>query len=302
MAENELVISRVFDAPRDLVWKAWTDPRRIAVWWGPSGFGNTVKSMDVRAGGEWLFTMHGPDGTDYPSHVRYREVEAPSELAYLHGEEGSHSFFQVRVSFAESAGAPGKTDVVYRMAFPTAEGKRLAVEKYGAAEGLSQTMGRLETYLRKPGLLLSRVFAAPRASVWYAWTDPIEMRKWWGPVRFTCPGARIDLRVGGSYLLGMRSPEGQEFWGTGIYKEIVPFERLVYTDSFSDAQGKVIPAATLGLPGNWPEIQMVTVAFAELGKGKTLLTVHQESLPPEWRDMTAEGWSTSFDKLAGILD
>jgi uncharacterized protein YndB with AHSA1/START domain len=206
------------------------------------------------------------------------------------------------VSFVESAVDPGKTDMVYRMTFPTAEAKRLAVEKYGAVEGLSQTMERLAAYVCKPGLLISRVFAVRRTSVWKAWTDALHIKKWWGPASFTCPGARIDLRVGGSYLLGMRSPEGKEYWGTGIYKDIVPFEKLVYTDSFSDADGKVIPAASLGLPGNWPELQMVTVTFVEMGKGKTLLTVHQESLPPEWHDMTAEGWSASLEKLAALLD
>jgi uncharacterized protein YndB with AHSA1/START domain len=208
----------------------------------------------------------------------------------------------VKVSFVVSAAGTGKTDMVYRMTFPTAEAKRLAVEKYGAVEGLSQTMERLAAYVCKPGLLISRVFAVRRTSVWKAWTDALHIKKWWGPASFTCPGARIDLRVGGSYLLGMRSPEGKEYWGTGIYKDIVPFEKLVYTDSFSDADGKVIPAASLGLPGNWPELQMVTVTFVEMGKGKTLLTVHQESLPPEWHDMTAEGWSASLEKLAALLD
>lgn len=177
MAENELVVTRRLDAPRDLVWKAWTDPRRISAWYGPSGFGTTVKSMEVRPGGEWLFTMHGPDGTDYPNRIRYREVEAPSKLAYLQSEEGSDSFFRVTVTFAKIPGAPGKTDMVYRMAFPTAKGKDLAVEKYGAAQGLSQSMGRLETYLEKTGLLLSSVLTAPRAAVWKVWTDPVEMKR-----------------------------------------------------------------------------------------------------------------------------
>jgi uncharacterized protein YndB with AHSA1/START domain len=127
------------------------------------------------------------------------------------------------------------------------------------------------------------------------------MEKWWGPEHYTCPGAKIDLRVGGSYLLGMRSPEGQEFWGTGVYKEILPLEKLVYTDTFSDAEGRIVPPSSLGLPGDWQPDQIVTLTFADLGKGKTLLNVHQESLPDEWRDMTAEGWSTSFDKLAAIL-
>jgi uncharacterized protein YndB with AHSA1/START domain len=298
MNDSGLVISRVFDAPRSLVWKAWTDAGRIAAWWGPSGFGNTVKSMDVRTGGQRLFTMHGPDGVAYHNKIFYNEVTVPELLDYHHGEEGEPSYFHVTVRFTEH---DARTDMAYRMVFPTAEGKRMAMEQYGAAEGLEQTMTRLEAFLAKSGLLLTRVFDAPRSAVWSAWTEPAKMRKWWGPEHFTCPGAEIDLRVGGAYLLGMRSADGREFWSTGIYREIVSQEKLLYTDSFSDAAGKIIPAASLGLPGHWPDVQTVTVTFADLGTEKTLLTVHQESQPMEWHDMTSSGWSSSFDKLARLL-
>ncbi len=298
VADRALVYRRTFDAPRAVVWKAWTSPSRIAAWWGPSGFGNTIEAMDVRPGGRWVFTMHGPDGTDYPNEVVYREVQEPSRLAYDHGEPGSPAEFQVTVSFTEVG---EKTEILYRMVFPTKEAKQLVIEKYGAEEGLKQNMDRFAHWLTKSGLLLTRVLGAPRALVWKAFTDPVHLQKWWGPEHFTCPGARVDLHLGGKYLLGMRGPDGQEFWSTGTYKEIILNQKLVYTDSFSDAQGHPIPAATLGLPGDWPEEALVSITFAELGKGKTLVTIHQEYLPDEWRDMTVSGWSTSLDKLQKIL-
>jgi uncharacterized protein YndB with AHSA1/START domain len=187
------------------------------------------------------------------------------------------------------------------MIFPTAEGKRFAVEQYGATEGLEQNMARLEAFLAKQGLLLTHVFDAPCSAVWNAWADPAMMKKWWGPEQFTCPSAEIDFRRGGKYLLCMRSREGKEFWNTGVYQEIVPQEKLIYTDSFSDAKGRIIPAASLGLPGKWLNVQKVTITFANLGTRQTLLTVHQESQPAEWHDMTIAGWSSSFRKLDEIF-
>src|SRR5512134_2988905 len=80
-------------------------------------------------------------------------------------------------------------------------------------------------------LVITRVFDAPRELVWKAWSEPEHFKRWWGPKGFTCPVCQIDFRVGGKFLGCMRSPEGQDFWSTGVYKEIVPLERIVSTDS-----------------------------------------------------------------------
>lgn len=297
-AERSLIYQRTFDAPRGVVWKAWTDPTKIAAWWGPSGFANTIQTMEVKVGGSWKFTMHGPDGTDYLNLVTYLLVDEPSKLVYDHGDDVQPDQFRVTVTFAENG---TQTDMVYKMVFPTREIMRTLIEKSGATDGLKQNMDRFAHWLTKPGLVLTRVFEAPRALVWKAFTDPTQLVKWWGPEHFTCPGAQVDLRVGGKYLLGMKGPDGNEFWGTGVYREIILNQKLVYTDNFSDAEGNVVPASALGLPGNWPEEQVVSITFAELGKGKTLVTVHQHQLPDDWKDMTVSGWSTSFDKLAIVL-
>ena len=150
-------------------------------------------------------------------------------------------------------------------------------------------------------LVITRVFDAPRELVWKAWTEPERLKKWWGPETFTAPVIKMDLRVGGSYLYCMRSPEGQDFWTTGVYREIVPMERLVYTDSFSDAEGNVVTASQHGLQGDWPLELLVTVTFEEVG-GKTKMTLRQSGIPAgEMSDMTAAGWNGSFDKLAESL-
>ncbi len=145
--EPTIVITRTVDAPRALVWKAWTDPEHIAHWWGPNGFTNTIHSMDVKPGGEWRFIMHGPDGTNYPTRVVYREVVKPERLVYdLSGEgEGDMHTFRATVTFAEHE---GKTQIRMASRFPSVA-ERDAVLKFGAVEGGEQTLDRLAAYLPK---------------------------------------------------------------------------------------------------------------------------------------------------------
>ena len=119
-----------------------------------------------------------------------------------------------------------------------------------------------------------------------------------GPAPFTAPSIRMDLRVGGSYLFCMRSPEGKDFWSTGVFQEVVPNERLVYTDHFADEEGRVVPATQYGLSGDFPLEMRVTVTFEEHG-GKTKLTLRHAGLPAgEMSRLTGAGWNSSLDKLA----
>ncbi|MBW3628767.1 MAG: SRPBCC domain-containing protein, partial [Gemmatimonadetes bacterium] len=103
-SDREIVMTRVFDAPRELVFDAWTDPAHVAEWYGPNGFSLTVHEMDVRPGGTWRFIMHGPDGTDYPNRIVYREVVRPERLEYDHGgdQDDDPARFQVTVTFTRS--------------------------------------------------------------------------------------------------------------------------------------------------------------------------------------------------------
>jgi len=150
-------------------------------------------------------------------------------------------------------------------------------------------------------LILTRTFDAPRELVWKAWTEPERFTRWWGPKGFTAPVIRIDLRVGGTYLNCMRSPGGQDYWSTGVYREIVPMERLVLTDSFADEKGNVVPASHYGMTGEWPLELLVTVSFEEIG-GKTKITLRHVGIPPgKISEDTKAGWNESFDKLTESL-
>lgn len=157
-------------------------------------------------------------------------------------------------------------------------------------------------------LTIIRVFDAPRELVWKYWTEPEYFKKWWGPKIFTCPVVKIDFRVGGKYLNCMRgavTPGGkkQDFWSTGVYKEIVPMEKIVVTDSFADEHGNVVPSTHYGMEG-FPLEMLVTVTFEEVEGGKTKMTLTHsgiEGLDPATRDNMDQGWNESFDKLVNSL-
>jgi uncharacterized protein YndB with AHSA1/START domain len=100
----------------------------------------------------------------------------------------------------------------------------------------------------------------------------------------------------------MRSPDGQDFWSTGFYREIAPYDRLVYTDSFADEQGNIVPASHYGMQDDMPLEMLVTVILTEQG-GKTVMTLTHSGVPAgEMGDNTREGWSQSFDKLAAAVE
>src|SRR5579862_2342210 len=146
-ADREIAITRVFNAPRNLVWTAWTDPKHVALWWGPNGFTNTIHKMEVKVGGVWDFIMHGPDGINYPNKILFTEVVKPELLKFDHGSDDPNDPGQFKVTVNFTALEAKKTEIKMRMLFQTKEARNLVVEKYGATEGNTQTMNRLEKYL-----------------------------------------------------------------------------------------------------------------------------------------------------------
>src|SRR6476660_8911297 len=144
-ADREIVISRVIDARRELVFEAFTEVRHLSQWWGPEGFTTTTRAFEFRVNGEWEFVMHGPDGTDYQEWITWTEIEPPERIALLHGESrGDPNAFESVVTFAPNGAA---TRIEMRTVFPTQELRDEAVEKYHAIEGGQQTLGNHAAYV-----------------------------------------------------------------------------------------------------------------------------------------------------------
>ena len=152
-------------------------------------------------------------------------------------------------------------------------------------------------------LVITRVFAAPRQLVWKAWTEPERLMRWWGPNRYTLPVCTVDLRPGGIWRYCMRGPEGEEYWGKAVYREIVAPERLVSTDSFSDAAGNLVEPTHYGMSPGFAAEALVTVTFEER-EGKTTLTLRCAlgAASSTDRENARQGWSESFERLAEALD
>jgi uncharacterized protein YndB with AHSA1/START domain len=146
IAGNEIVISRLLNAPPELVFEAWIDPDHLAHWYGPNGFTITHKNIDLREGGSWTFIMHGPDGRNYPNKVYFLEIVKPERLVYKHaGEDDTEDVnFQTTVTF-EKVGE--QTRLTMQSKFATAADLERVNREYGALEGGKQTVNRLAEYL-----------------------------------------------------------------------------------------------------------------------------------------------------------
>jgi uncharacterized protein YndB with AHSA1/START domain len=311
VGDREIVATRIFNVPRELIFKVWTDPQHIAQWWGPRGFVTTTFKMDVKPGGVWRFVMHGPDGRDYENKITYLEVVEPERLVYKHGGDADTEPVNFKVTVTLDAPERNKTKLTMRMQFPSAAARDFVVTTYGAVDGLTETLGRLGEKLATTGtpgeaFVISRVFDAPRDLVFKAWTERERLVKWWGPKGFVVEQANLDLRPGGKFHYCMRMPDGGEMWGMFRYREILPPQRLVWVNSFSDPQGNLTRHP---MSPDWPRDMLTTVTFAE-HEGRTTVmvqfapidaTADENKIFDSGRDSMRGGWGGTFEQLAAYL-
>jgi uncharacterized protein YndB with AHSA1/START domain len=144
---REIRHTRVFDAPRELVWKALTDPAHVDAWWGPDGFTNATEKRDFRPGGSWVYVMRGPDGTEYPNVVTFREIAAPERLAYRHGSteaENPDKDFNTVITLEDLG---GKTRLTMIGTFKDQAARDFVIREFHALEGGRQHLENLARHL-----------------------------------------------------------------------------------------------------------------------------------------------------------
>lgn len=321
-ADREIVMMRILDAPRELVWKVWTETDHLSQWWGPQGFTTTTQKRDCRTGGVWRFVMHGPDGRDYENNITYLEVVAPERLSYKHGGDQDREpvNFQVTVRFTPEGIGGEKTRLDMRMIFPSKAARDFVIREYNAVEGGKQTMGRLAEYLQRlvatandsdpdRPFVITRVLRAPLDQVWKAWTDVDGMRQWFCPPGAKISGATLGFREGGQFHYEITSADGQTSWRRWGFEKIVPAQRIEIVASFSDAQGGVTRSPT---NEHWPlEIRLVATFAEHAGVGRgTVVTLEcsvQNGTATERRvfaaadDAMIQEWTELFDRLAECL-
>ncbi|MCW2600738.1 MAG: hypothetical protein JWM02_2567 [Frankiales bacterium] len=285
-AERGYTITRVFDAPRELVWQCWTDPAHFAVWFG--GHNGRMEDMVVepRAGGRWSGTMVLPDGHTIPWIGEFLEVEEPSRLALAFSDQAilGTEYDTFTVTLTELA---GKTELVLRQS-----GGHLTDEQYGEAEhGTGTFLDVLAEHLTTlvaedlGEVTISRIYDAPREVVFAAFMDPAQLSQFWGPIGVHTPveGIVIEPRAGGRFETTMVADDGSgEFIMKAVFTEVVPPERYGWTE----LDGTMTTTSTLH----------------DLGDGRTEVVIHQTNVPAIYRTPEAQaGFKTSLDKFADYL-
>ena len=306
-APNEIVMSRVFHAPRDLVWRAWTEPQHVARWWGPRGFRTETKQMDFRVGGVWQHVMVGPDGARYPNKSIFKDIVPQERVVYSHGggrEDGPGATFIATWTFEVVDAA--RTRLTGRLTFPDAAARDFVAKEFGAIEGGQQTLERLSEYLpglQGPPFVISREFNVSRETMWKVWTEPAHFSRWFGPKGMAVKLAKMDLRAGGMLHYSLQTPDGKVLWGRAVYREVVPPARIVYINSFSDPEGGITPHPFT--PDPWPLQLLTEITFTE-SAGRTTVTVNwlpYEASEVEWktfdkgRESMKGGWGGTLDQL-----
>ncbi len=307
---SELILTRVFDAPVALVWDAWTDPKNAAKWWGPRGFSITTKSKDLRPGGKWIYTMHGPDGVDYPNIATYFVVEPLKRLEYDHGaNENQKALFRVNVLFSESK---GKTTMKMTMTF---ESPKIANEmsKFIKEAGGNSTWDRLGEYIEeecnhKNVFLLNRVIEAPIDVVFNMFTNPKLIEKWQPPTGFYMKILEGKVEAGNSVFYEMGNNE-VKFYGRSTYQNILRPEFISFFQEFCNENGQ--NAKHPGAPA-WPARWLTSVTFTAEEAAITRITLKSEIIDKHTsaeleafiaeRGGMTQGWNGSFDRLEMHLE
>lgn len=306
---NVISLTRVYDAPVQAVWDAWTNKDEVAQWWGPRGFTLTTHSHDIRTGGHWHYTMHGPDGTDYENTTRYIDVVPRERLVYDHGgHKDCPPLFRVTALFTER---DGRTRLDMSMAVATPEAAT-ELRQFIKKAGGEATWDRLAEHLghrlaRADYFFISRSFDVAQDRMYELWTDPKLLAEWLPPAGATMRFLRTDVRVGGSSFYAMKAAGGLVFHGRVTYLALEKPQCIVYTQQFCDEKEQVITAPFFA---HWPKTMLTTVELASEGPHRTRVTVRWEpkdAAPVEIAEFIKQrggmtmGWTGTFDKLEALV-
>lgn len=296
----ELHISRVFDAPRDLVWDAWTQPAHMRHWNGPRHHPGVAFESDFRVGGAWRGVLKSVEsGRELTQSGEYREIKPKEKLVYTFAWNEAHPAhgpdMLISVAFKDEG---AKTRVEFTQQFLPSE-----AERDGHKEGWTSCFGRLDDLLvvtsdagakivwlypeNEPVMLASRVFDAPRELVWECFTKAEHMAKWWGPRNYTAEVKQYDVRVGGKWRIA-HTANGETWEFFGEFRELRRPDLFVWTFAF----------------GEFPPAEEV-FTFADLG-GKTLLTSTSRYPTLESRNAMLEtdmesGAEETYERLEELL-
>lgn len=234
-ADRTILSDRTYACPPQRLWKAWTDPDEIRLWWGPTGFSNHFYEYDLRPEGTWRFVMRGPTGQEFPNESRFTLIVPNERLEFdhLHGP-----LFHVVAQFTA---VPGGTHLRWTMEFPTVR-ECEAIRSF-VMEANLQNLDRLEALLSAPPLVIERTVNAPPAQVWKAVTDPAAMKQWY----FDIPEFRAEVGARFTFTGG---PPDRIYVHRCEVTEVLPEMRLSHTWTYDGVTGSSLVTFELFAQGS----------------------------------------------------
>ncbi len=236
---HKLVLTRIFDAPRQLVWDAWTKPEHIDQWWGPRGFDGAGSKVDLRIGGKWHFPMRYEGGAHWAMGF-YKEITPIERLVFTDSfsdEEGNlkrASDYGMPVEWPEEVlisveleDLGDRTRQILTSHFESEE--HLALAKQVQMDlGWEESLDKMEEVFDERNLVMSRVVDAPQSLVWQAFSQPEHLAQWWGPEGFTNTFEKFEFREGGEWIFMMHGPDGKDWPNHITFTEIEPESVIAY--------------------------------------------------------------------------
>jgi uncharacterized protein YndB with AHSA1/START domain len=280
-SNREIITTRLINAPRELVWEAFTKPEHVKNWWGPDGFTNTIHEMEVKPGGVWRFMMHGPNGMNFPNKIVFHEVVKPERLVCTHSsddDENNIIFFQTIIF--EKQG--DKTNIIMTALFPTAEERDKVVKEYGAVEGGQQTLRRLAEYvviMKNEPFVIERVYNAPAKKVWSAITDKNEMKQWYFNLEAFKPEIGFEFKFIGE------GHKGQKYLHLCRIMEVIPGKKLTYSWRYEGYEGNSFVTFELFEEGNKTRLKLTHLGL--------------ESFPANNPDFAKESFAGGWTHIIG---
>ena len=287
ISDREIIITRVINAPRELVWDAMTKPEHIVHWWGPNGFTTTIEQMDVRVGGTWKHIMHGPDGTDYPNESTFTTIVRPERIVYAHtgGRKGAPTISK-EFEWLFEVIDEGKTRVTIHQIYGSAAERDKVVKEYGAIEGGKQTLARLDEFVDVNRVVIERKFDASPETVWKALTEVDQMRKWYFPmIEAFKPEVGFEIQVDVHF-------ETKNYLHLWKITEVVPGKKIAYSWKYVDHEGDSLVAWEL-----FPEAKGTRLKLTHSGLG----SFQPEKFPKFARGNFVQGWTFFTNSLGEYL-
>ena len=283
LAESpSLTLDRFYPVAPEKVWRAWTDAEAIKRWWGPGGQDPVSHAeLDVRVGGRFRIVFGGPEGKDHEVQGTYKEVVPNHKLVFTWTWPNSTPERVSLVTVLLNAVARGtEIEFLHERHFDE-------TVRDNHRQGWSESFVKLERFLlaERPSLRLVRAYRVSPEKVWRAWIDPEALRIWWNQAESPGWRAELDVRVGGRYRVVLRDPEGAYHDVRGVYREVIPHQRLVFTWNLHDGT---------------PETEsVITLTLRPDGSGGTVLDFVQA---PIFDPRSEEGWRGALKRLEELLE